>query len=66
MIPAMYTPLEVAKRLKKHRNWVYRCIRQGSLPACKIGRSYRVRSDTLADFIEKMSKCPMSNAGQFL
>jgi excisionase family DNA binding protein len=42
---------EVAARLAVRRASVYRLIREGEVAAVRIGRLWRVRSDSLASFI---------------
>jgi chromosome partitioning protein len=42
------TTEEVAKRLHLHQNTVIRYIRDGRLPAVKIGKSYRIKETALA------------------
>lgn len=43
---------EVAKRLKMSRITVYRMAQKGKLPAVKIGRSWRISSNRLAELFE--------------
>jgi excisionase family DNA binding protein len=47
----MLTPSEVAARLRVDRETVYRHIRDGTLRAARIGRSYRVDEAVLDDFV---------------
>src|SRR3954454_5031643 len=42
------TTEEVAERLHLHQNTVIRYIRDGKLPAVKVGKSYRIRDTSLA------------------
>lgn len=65
MLPKMYTPYEIASYLKKSRNLIYRCIRAGTLPACKLERTYRIREDVLEDFINKLSHQALQKDGTF-
>jgi len=50
--PATYTPLEVADQAKLSPTTVRRHIREGFLPARKVGkRGYRVTAEALAKYI---------------
>ncbi len=51
----MLTPDDVAAHLKMHRDHVRRLLRSGELPGVKIGRSWRVSSEKLAQWIENKS-----------
>ena len=48
-----YTPQEVADLFKLHYNTIRRMIREGELPAEKIGRQWRIRKDDLTKFTAK-------------
>jgi len=48
----MLTPPEVAEYLKVPVKTVWRWCRNGTLPAVKFGRYWRVRRDKLSSFIE--------------
>lgn len=48
----VYTKKEVAEKLKVSENAVGYLIRNGKLPAVKVGRRYVVRHDTLAKWLE--------------
>ena len=43
---------EVARIFRVSRSTVVRLIREGKLPAVRVGRSYRIDSDDLRDFLE--------------
>lgn len=47
-----YTPQEVAELLKLHYNTIRRMIKQGELPAEKIGRQWRIRKADLEQFTD--------------
>lgn len=51
-----YTPEEVAKMLKIHRNTVYELIKDNTLKAVKIRRHYRIRKEDLEDFLSRTEK----------
>jgi len=42
-----YTVVEITEKLKLHRNSVLRLIKQGKLPAFRVGREWRVRQADL-------------------
>ena len=48
----LYTVAETAKLLKTNQNYVYELIKQGFLPALKLG-SFKIRKTTLNSFLEK-------------
>ena len=50
--PRFLTAKEVATLLKLNILTVYEYIRRGSLPVVKLGRSYRVESSDLDNFIK--------------
>lgn len=48
----LLTPLQVAQRLQISRHTVWRAIRNGDLPAFKIGNTiYRIREDSLKKYL---------------
>jgi excisionase family DNA binding protein len=47
----LVTPAEVAERLRVSTMTVYRLIQAGELPAAKIGRSYRLRSQDVDTYL---------------
>ena len=44
---------EVAEYLRVHPSTVYRLVRQGALPAVKIGKQWRVDRETLAQWLRE-------------
>ena len=48
----MLTPPEVAEYFKVPLKTVWRWFRNGTLPAVKVGRYWRIRRDKLFSFIE--------------
>lgn len=52
MEDVLYTVKETSKLLKTNQNYVYELIKQGFLPALKLG-SYKVRRTSLINFLEK-------------
>lgn len=49
------TPEQVAEKLKVKKITIYRMARSGKLPAIKFGKSWRISSIKLAEFLEKES-----------
>jgi excisionase family DNA binding protein len=52
----MLTPGEVAERLKISVYSVRRWIKQGELPAYRVGRAWRISTDDLAQWLSKRQK----------
>lgn len=50
-----YTPAEVAERLKLNMHTVLKYIRQGRLPASRLGNRYRISEEQLQDFMARAS-----------
>ena len=50
--PALLTVAEVADLFRVSSMTVYRLIRNGELPAVRVGRSYRVREDDLKSYLQ--------------
>jgi excisionase family DNA binding protein len=46
------TVSEVARVLRVSKMTVYRLIRQGDLPAVRIGRGFRIREDDMHRYLE--------------
>jgi len=49
------TILEVAKLLQIHRDTAYRYVREGKIPAVKVGRSWRVLQEVLEEWLRERS-----------
>jgi len=50
--PSLLTVAEVADLFRVSSMTVYRLIRNGELPAVRVGRSYRVREDDLQSYLQ--------------
>lgn len=48
----LYTVSETAKLLKSNTNYVYELIKQGFLPALKLG-SFKIRKSSLNNFLRE-------------
>ena len=48
----LLTPEQVAERLQVTERTVYGWLRRGTLPALKLGRLWRIRSEDLEGFLE--------------
>ena len=44
---------EVADLMRVSRTTVYRMIREGELPAVRLGRGYRLREDAVHRYLQK-------------
>ena len=49
----MLTLEEISKRLKLHTNTLRRYAREGTLPAVKFGKVWRVEEEDLEEFIRE-------------
>ncbi|MFN3476403.1 MAG: helix-turn-helix domain-containing protein [Candidatus Methylomirabilales bacterium] len=49
------TILEVAKLLQIHRDTAYRYMREGKIPAVKVGRTWRVLQEVLEEWLRERS-----------
>jgi excisionase family DNA binding protein len=52
----MYTPEEVAQKLKISRATVYIWLRQGRLKGVKVGDLWRIPEEALEEFLKKPDK----------
>lgn len=64
----MLTPPEVAEYFKVPLKTVWRWFRNGTLPAVKVGRYWRIRRDKLSSFIEAKENMAheVGNQGQLV
>lgn len=51
----IYTPIEIAKKLKITKEAVYGYIKKGYLPAFRIGKFWRVRGKDINAFVEMVN-----------
>lgn len=49
----LLTVSEVANLLRVSRMTVYRAIKDGDMPALRVGRSYRLREDDVDDYLSR-------------
>lgn len=54
--PEVLTLEQVAELLQVHYMTVYKIVRNGDIPAVKVGRSYRVLRKDVFDYLEKLKK----------
>lgn len=52
------TVKEAAERLKTSRQQIRIMIRNGQLPAVRVGREWRISEDTLKQFLAYANICP--------
>jgi len=62
--PDLLTVAQVAQYLQLNRMTVYKYIREGRIPASRIGKSYRVRREDLEAFLEASRLSPTVVARQ--
>ena len=60
MSPSLLTAAEVAEQLRVSTMTIYRLIRRGELPAVRVGRNYRVRTQDLDHYLRGQSVEPGS------
>lgn len=48
-----YTPIQIARMLGVRANTIYVLIRQGEIPAIKIGNGYKVPKALFEEWVEK-------------
>ena len=53
--PNLYTPEEVAERLRVSRRAVYQWLTMGKLVGMKAGQGWRITEDALTDFMKRTS-----------
>jgi excisionase family DNA binding protein len=56
----VYTVTEASKIIKTNPTYVYELIKAGLIPVLKLG-SYKIRKDTLIDFLIKYEGKDLSN-----
>ena len=61
---AMLTPREAAEYLKVPVETIWRWCREGTLPAIKIGKYWRVPADQLTMFIKSKGNLPLKSTGE--
>jgi excisionase family DNA binding protein len=54
--PNLYTPEEVAERLRVSRRAVYQWLTMGKLVGMKAGQGWRITEEALIDFMKRTSK----------
>jgi excisionase family DNA binding protein len=55
---------QVAAYLQLNRLTVYRYVREGKIPASRIGKVYRVRKADVDRFLEGLKEAPVRGAGR--
>jgi excisionase family DNA binding protein len=55
-LPHLLTPLDVAGRLRLSRSTVYSLLRSGELDSVTVGKSRRVSSSQVQEFISALEK----------
>jgi acetyl-CoA synthetase len=53
MSETVYTPNEVAKRLKVDRDTIYKLLQDGELKGKKVGRLWRVSDSNLNEYLKE-------------
>jgi acetyl-CoA synthetase len=53
MSETVYTPNEVAKRLKVDRDTIYKLLQDGELKGKKVGRLWRVSDSNLSEYLKE-------------
>ena len=55
-LPTMYSPDEVAERLKVSRRSVYQWLNSGKLNGLKAGQYWRITEEEIIGFMKKLHK----------
>lgn len=61
----IYTVKEVSEIIHTNPTYVYSLINNGLLPAIKLG-SYKIRCETLSNFLEKYEGCDLTNPVKYI
>jgi excisionase family DNA binding protein len=54
--PLVYTMAEAAEALGVSRTKLYRLVGDGTIPSLRIGKSRRIRRDSLVDLVGKLEQ----------
>jgi excisionase family DNA binding protein len=54
-MPEIYTPEEIAEKLKVSEQTIRRYLREGKMEGFKIGNNWRVKEQSFFDFIDKQA-----------
>lgn len=52
-VPTFMTVAEVAEVMRVSKMTVYRLVQSGELPAVRVGRSFRVKTDAFQDYLQQ-------------
>lgn len=63
MLPVLYTVKEVSQILKTNVSYVHELRKSGLLPFIKLG-TYKVRKETLEEFLAKYENYDLTNPSQ--
>ena len=55
---------QLCQEIGMGKSWVYRRLRSGEIPSIKLGRSIKVRSDDLEEYLERHRHSAGRQAGQ--
>ena len=55
-LPSLYTPEEVARKVKVERRTVYHWLSQGRLRGLRVGSTWRITEEDLMDFMTRQSR----------
>ena len=61
-LPALYTPSEVANKLKVNRRSVYQWLNCGYLHGLKARQSWRITEEDLIDFMKERPVAPKQHS----
>lgn len=55
-LDALLKPRDISRKLNISRSFTYRLLKSGELPSVRLGKTYRVRTQDLAEFIGRNLK----------
>ncbi len=59
--PRVMTIDEVAKYLRIHKSTIYRMVREGLIPASKVGNRWRFRKDVIDHWLTEKERADHNN-----
>jgi len=61
-LPSLYTPEEVARKVKVERSTVYHWLSAGLLRGLRVGSTWRITEEDLLEFMKRSARSKPSDA----